>query len=138
MSVDINMWAVFWAAVSSMVVGSIWYAPQVFGKTWQKLAKLNEKQIRKDAPKAMVIAFVSSLVMAYVLAHMIFLVNNYFGNSYMQDALTTALWVWFGFQALRTLMHDGFEQRSPTLTMISISNDLVTIVVMAAIIGWIH
>jgi len=38
MSVDINYWGVLLAGVSSMVVGFIWYARGVFGKTWGKLA----------------------------------------------------------------------------------------------------
>ena len=37
MNVDINLWAVLLAAVSSMIVGSIWYMPAVFGNTWMKL-----------------------------------------------------------------------------------------------------
>ena len=34
MSIDVNYWGVLAAGVSSMVVGSIWYAQGVFGKTW--------------------------------------------------------------------------------------------------------
>ena len=37
---EINYWAVLIATASSMVVGSIWYAPKVFGTRWSKLANV--------------------------------------------------------------------------------------------------
>jgi hypothetical protein len=40
MDVQVNMWAVLLAALSSMVVGSLWYLPTTFGNTWQKLSKV--------------------------------------------------------------------------------------------------
>lgn len=135
MSVEVNLLGVFLAAVSSMVVGGVWYAMPVFGKTWAKLAKLSDKDMKEWAPQALGLAFVSSLVMAYVLAHVAFLSHEFFDNSFFQDTLTTAFWMWLGFQGLRTLMHDGFERRSYKLSILNAGNDLVTILVMAVIIG---
>lgn len=136
--VVVHGWAVLLAAVSSMVVGSIWYAKGVFGATWQKLVKLDDKKMRARAPQALVIAFVSSLIMAYVLAHVIFLSHSFFGRTYLGDSLRTGLWMWVGFQGMRLLMHDAFEQRDQRLTLLNMGNDLVTIMVMAGIIGLIH
>jgi hypothetical protein len=135
MDVQINVWAVILAAASSMAVGAVWYAKSVFGTSWIKLAKLDEKKMASGAPQALTIAFLSSLVMAYVLAHVTYLSNQFFGNSFMQDALSTAFWMWLGFQGLRIWMHDAFEQRRKKLTLITAGNALVTIMVMALIIG---
>ncbi len=79
--------------------------------------------------------FVASLVTAYVLAHLTFLSNNYFENSYLQDALTTAFWVWLAFTAARIFTHDVFEGRRKKLTLLNVSHELVTLLVMGAIIG---
>ena len=38
---EINYWAVLIATASSMVVGSIWYTPKVFGTRWSKLANVD-------------------------------------------------------------------------------------------------
>ena len=38
---EINYWAVLLATASSMVVGSIWYTPKVFGTRWAKLANVD-------------------------------------------------------------------------------------------------
>lgn len=135
MSVEVNFWAVVLAAVSSMAIGAFWYSNAAFAKPWIKFAKLDPKNVAAGNPPALVVAFVSSLVMAYVLAHVTYLSHAFFGNSFMQDALTTAFWMWFGFQAFRTLMQDMFEGRRKKHTLITTGNALVTIMVMGLIIG---
>lgn len=135
MNVDVNWLAIVLATVSSMVVGSIWYAKGVFGRAWMGFIKLDEKSQRAGAPMALTVAVLASFVMAYVLAHVTFLSHTFFGNSFLQDALTTAFWMWLGFQGVRVVMHDAFEQRRKKLTLINMGNDFVTIMVMALIIG---
>lgn len=138
MNVDISWMAVVLAAASTMIVGSIWYTPKVFGNTWMKLAKVKPTGKASDGTGAMILAFLGSLVTAYVLAHVTFLAHDYFGNSYMHDALSTAFWVWLGFTAARFITHDAFEMRPFKLTFLNVTHELVTFMVMGAIIGWIH
>jgi hypothetical protein len=135
MDVEINYIAVLLAAVSTMVVGSVWYAKGVFGETWRKLVNLDEKKMQEGAVKVMSLTFLASLVTAYVLAHVTYLSNSYFGNSFLQDALTTAFWVWLGFTAARMLTHDLFEGRPSQLTLMNLAHELVTFLVMGGIIG---
>lgn len=137
MEVSVNYLAVFLAAVSTMVVGSIWYAPGVFGNTWMKLAKV---KIRTDGGSAGMAftyfaAFVLSLVTAYVLAHMAVVSNHFFNNGFLEDTLTTAFWLWLGFTAARLAMHDLFEDRRKKLTLLNAAHEFLTIMVMALIIG---
>ncbi|MDQ3123328.1 MAG: DUF1761 domain-containing protein [bacterium] len=137
MNVEINYLAVFLAGLSSMVVGGIWYAKDVFGNTWAALAKvnMNKKVSSSDTFMFMGSTFVISLITAYVLAHVTYLSNQFFGNSFLQDALTTAFWVWLGFTAGRFVTHDMFEGRRKKLTLLSIGYEFVTIMFMALIIG---
>ncbi len=136
MDVDVNYLAVFLAAASSMVVGSIWYAPKVFGNTWMKLAKIEQKKQMSTSDKLMFLwVFLLSLLTAYVLAHVTFLSNQYFGHSFMQDALSTAFWVWLGFVVTRILTHNMFDRRPGKLTLLAFGNEFVTIMLMGLIIG---
>lgn len=136
MNVEVNYLAVALAMLSSMVVGSIWYAPKVFGNTWMKLARIEfDPAKRKDVWKPMLTTAIVSLITAYVLAHLAFLSHHFFNNSFLQDAVTTAFWVWLGFTAARFITHDAFEGRRKKLTLINISNEFVTIMVMGLIIG---
>ncbi len=135
MSVDINIWAVVLATVSSMVVGSIWYAKGVFGSSWQKMVKLTDKQMQSDAGKAIGVTIIVSFFTAYVLAHMAYLAHSFYQNSQLQDSLTTAFWVWLGFTAARMITHDAFERRSTKLTAMNVAHEFVTLMVMGVIIG---
>lgn len=135
MSVEVNYVAVLLAALSTMVVGSVWYAKPVFGNVWIKLAKLDEKAMKKAGPYPIVVTLLVSFVSAYVLAHVAYLSNQFFQNSFLQDSLTTAFWLWLGFTAARIITHDAFEVRRKKLTLLTIGHELVTFLVMGAIIG---
>ncbi|MDB5182235.1 MAG: hypothetical protein JWO47_19 [Candidatus Saccharibacteria bacterium] len=138
MSVEINWLAVVLAAVSSMVVGSIWYAPKVFGNGWMKMTKSKMGKGASAGKMAWMYGsvFVASLVTAYILAHVAFLSNRFFGHSYLIDALSTAAWLWLGFTATRLYVHDTFEERRKLLTVVNAGHELVTLLVMALIIGF--
>lgn len=137
MQIEINYLAVLLAGLSSMVVGSIWYARGVFGDTWAKLAKvdLNKQADSGKMATIMGLTFLASLVTAYVLAHISYLSNQFFGNDFLQDSLTTGFWVWLGFTALRFWTHDMFEGRRKKLTLLNAGNEFATIMVMALVIG---
>lgn len=143
MNVDVNGWAVLLAAVSSMVVGSLWYMPATFGSAWQKYTGINAEKMRKGQNGGQMAwmygsVFVASLVTALVLAHVTFIAHNFFNNSWTSDALQTAFWLWLGFTAVRIYVHDTFEARRKKLTLLNAAHELVTVLVMALIIGWLH
>ncbi len=138
MNVEVNWWAIILATASSMVVGSVWYARSVFGTMWIKLTHRDEKKMKEmNAVGPIVMTVVASLVTAYVLAHVSFLAHKFFNNSFFVDAVTTAFWLWLGFTAARLLVHDAFEGRPVKLTVLNAAHELVTLVVMGAIIGWL-
>ena len=137
MEVTINYLAVFLAAASTMAVGSVWYTPKVFGNMWMKLAKVNPNQ--KVTALGMTYqlggAFIASLITAFVLAYFSVAVYEAFGGSFLNSALCAGLLGWLGFTAARIYMHDSFEGRRKKLTLLNITHELVTLLVMAAIIG---
>lgn len=135
--VEVNYVAVLFAAISTMLVGSVWYTPVVFGKVWMKLAKVkaDKKMTAMQTTKLFGLTFVASLVSAYVLAHVAYLSNQFFDNTFSQDTLSTAFWLWLGFVAARLLTHDLFEGRPGKLTFLNLSHEFVTVMVMGLIIG---
>lgn len=137
MDVSVNYWAVLLAAASSMVVGSIWYAKGVFGNTWAKLAHVDMSKKMNGSQMALMLGltFIASLITAYVLAHVVYMMHQFSDSSFLFDALATAFWVWLGFTAARVLTHDLFEGRRKKLTLLTVSHEFVTFMVMALIIG---
>jgi hypothetical protein len=90
MDVEVNFLGVVAAMASSLVVGSVWYARAVFGTTWGKLAKVDLSKNNANVAKPIVTTIVVSLITAYVLAHVAYLSNEFFQNSFLQDSVTTA------------------------------------------------
>lgn len=136
MDVNVNWIAIVLAAISTMIVGSIWYGP-AFGKLWIKLAKV-KRDPNFTSNKAAVMyfkAFLSSFVTAVILAYAISVTHLASSNSYFVNAVSTGILLWAGFTASRIFMHDLFEGRRQKLTALNVMHELVTIVVMSVIIG---
>jgi divalent metal cation (Fe/Co/Zn/Cd) transporter len=138
MSVDINLWAVLLAGVSSMVIGMLYYSNALYGKAWKKLAKVDEKRFQKEMPSVMPLVFAAALITAYVTAYVTFLYHNFFQGSWVGAGVVTALVLWVGVSATTTFVHNSLDQRPSKLTAISLGNRLLSILAMGLIIGWLH
>ena len=132
---EINIWAVLLATLSSMVVGSVWYTPKVFGNYWMRVAKVTPSGDAKDAVKPILITLVVSFVSALVLAGAAAISQHFYGGDFLANTLVTALILWAGFTAARFITHDAFEGRPAGLTVLNCAHELVTLMVMALIIG---
>ncbi|HEY6736408.1 MAG TPA: DUF1761 domain-containing protein [Candidatus Saccharimonadia bacterium] len=135
MLISVNIWAVVLAMVGSMVVGSIWYAQGVFGRVWARLAKVDMTRNRGPIWQPLAVTAVVSTITAWVLASITMLAYQYFQATFLQDALMVGFWLWLGFTAARLVTHDVFEGRPVKLTLLNAAHELVTITVMAAVIG---
>ncbi|WP_309069519.1 DUF1761 domain-containing protein [Microbacterium sp.] len=132
---EINYWAVILATLSSMVVGSIWYAPKVFGTRWSQLANVSMEGTGRDAVVPMALTVAVSFVTAWVLAGAATIAWHFYEGSYVVAAVVTAILLWAGFTAARFVTHDAFEGRPSGLTAMNVAHELVTLAVMAIIIG---
>lgn len=137
MDVHINFWAVVLATVGAMVVGTIWYAPPVFGSVWGKLTNGGQRPRNKGMARPMIITIIVCLVTAYVLAYFASMANQFYQGGFLANTLGTALLLWLGFSATRLVAHDAFESRPTKLTALNMGNDLATLLVMGLIIGLI-
>jgi hypothetical protein len=136
-SLDINLWGVLLAGVSSMVIGMIYYADGVFGKQWKKLAKIDEKRFQKEMPQIMPLVFVAALVLAYVIGLVTCLYQAFYDVSWINAGLVTSLLI-FVAVAATLFIHNSLDQRPPKLTAISLGNRLLSLLAMGLIIGWLH
>jgi hypothetical protein len=62
---EINYLAVTAAAISTFIVGGLWYSPLLFGKAWQREAGLSDQQL---ATGNMVRIFGGALVLSIIAA----------------------------------------------------------------------
>ena len=131
----VNWLAVLLAAVSSMVVGAIFYARKVFGNRWMRLAKIDEATLSKSPVLPLVLTFIVSFITAAVLAGTATLAQEFYQGNFLLNCLVTAVILWAGFTAARLITHDLFERRPGNLTVLNLLHELITVLVMALIIG---
>ena len=68
---DVNFWAVVVAAVSSFLLGGLWYSPVLFLKPWNKAMDRSEDDDQPHPARAFGLGFVFSLVAAFFFAKLI-------------------------------------------------------------------
>ncbi|MFT7184288.1 MAG: hypothetical protein ACI9QC_000626 [Oceanicoccus sp.] len=132
---EINFLAVLVAAIVSMIIGSMWYSPLLFGNIWMKLSGVKMPQNKEKHQKMMLtgygIGLLTSVVAAYVMAHFVVITEA-------TDAAAGAqlgFWIWLGFIATTQFGPVIWERRSPKLFFIGTSNMLVTSLAMGIILA---
>jgi hypothetical protein len=132
---EINWLAVALAAVSSMVVGFIWYAKPVFGRRWMRLSGIKEEDTQTGAALPLIITFIVSFFTAAILAGSAALAQHFYEGNFLLNAVLTSVILWIGFTAARMLTHDLFDRRPSSLTVLNLAHELVTLGIMGLIIG---
>jgi hypothetical protein len=130
---EVTLWPVLAAAVSSVLIGFIWYNPHVFGTAWMRLAGISPSTMeagKKTMPLMAFFGFLASLVMAYVMAHF----GVAWGVFDWLSAIELAFWLWLGFIVPAMLGIVLWEGKSFKLYAINVSYWLVAMIVMALIL----
>ena len=134
----VNYLAVLGAALSSMVLGSLWYGP-LFGKLWMKLSGHKPDPNAKDKMGILYgIAAIGSLVQAYILSHSLSFAQKYMGTNGLSSGLSTGFWMWLGFVATVTLGNVLWYGQSWKLWLLTNAYYLTSLLIMGAILAlWV-
>ena len=127
----VNWLAVIAAAISTFVIGGLWYSPGLFGRAWMSENGFREEELRKsNMAKIFGLSLVFSLVMSANLA------------MFLADAKTTTSWgatagflAGFGWVALGIAVVALFERRSWRYIFINGGYMTVAFIVMGLILG---
>ncbi|MBX0300216.1 DUF1761 domain-containing protein [Cryobacterium sp. 1639] len=127
MDVSFNWLAIALAALSSFVIGGLWYSV-LFARPWQRAAGVTDEQLTRGTARVFIGSAILAIVMAISLAA--FIGPNGPGFGVFAGFATGATFVAaaFGVNYL-------FERRSLLLFAINGSYNVVTFTVMGAIIG---
>lgn len=133
-AVIINYWAVLVAAIASFVIGGLWYSPVLFGKKWMELMNVSEKEMKgkkKETTKSYVIGFLSTVMMAYVLAHLV----DYTSATTALGGAQAGFWAWLGFVAMVQLGMVLWGGKPWAFYFLNTAYYLVSMVVMGIILA---
>lgn len=132
---EINYWAVLIGTVLAMGLGALWYSPVLFLDKWATLARVDRNREGVPVVIPMMVAFAVTFLTAWVLAGSVAIAWHFYGGGYFGSAVMTALTLWAGFTAARVITHDVFEGRPSQLTVLTIGFELVTVLIMAVVLG---
>ena len=132
----LNWVAVLVAAISTMVVGFLWYSPLLFAKPWMREMgydpndKAKTEEMKKSAGSAYGGSFVASLVSAFTLA----LILHGLGREDLHFGIMASFHIWLGFVATVQFTGALFAKQSMKLFAINTGYQLVCYLVMGAIL----
>lgn len=129
----VNWLAILVSALSTFLIGGLWYSPAVFGKAWMKENGFTEESMKgSNMVKIFGLTFVLALIASVNLA--MFLgpdVNVGLGAFY-------GFLAGFGWVATFVGTHYLFERKSFKLFLINAGYSTVSLTVMGVIIGAWH
>lgn len=124
----VNWLAVLVAGLVHFAIGAVWYSPLLFAGLWQKLSGIAEF---KPTPKDMVLALLSSFVVAYALA----IIINHAGARTIMSGIKMGILVEVGF--IGTLLFGDmiFEKKPFQLFLLRNAYNLTALIVIGAILA---
>jgi hypothetical protein len=131
----INYLAVLVAVIVSMVIGTVYYHPAVFGRSWMKLVGHTDETVQGGSLLTYPVVAVSSFLTAWVLAGITYIAHDFYKGNFLLSALVSGWILWLSFTVARMLVHDLFDTRSLKITALSALNEFITVTAMALIIG---
>jgi len=133
---EINPLAVLAAATANVVMGAMWYnAPFMFNRVWLANIGKTAAQVQADfSILKLLVAVIGALVIAVILAVFIAWAE---ADTLLKGALVGGLAA-IGFSAATSGIKGAFEGRPLTLWLINAGHDIVTLVIMGALLGLWH
>lgn len=131
MGLHVNYLAVLVAAIANYVIATIWYAA-IFGKAWKKLTGITDM---KPAPMNIVLVFIGSLVLSFVLYHSIVFGNAYFHMSGIGGGLMGGFFGWLGYIVPVTLSTKLYEKKPWGLWLLDNAFWFISLLVMGTILS---
>lgn len=117
--------AVIVATLVHFILGGLWYSPLLFGNKFLKIVNWSPEKLaeveNQSHVKELALAFVTSVVLVYILAHFV----QYTKAKTAWAGMETAFWLWLGFIVTTQLATVLFEQRPLGLYLINIGYQLV-------------
>ncbi len=126
----INYWAVLVAALTSFVIGGLWYSPFLFGKAWMAENGFKDEDMQQaNMVKIFGGAFILNLIIAFNLA-------AFLGDK--QDlawGMTAGALAGIGWVAAAFGVVYLFERKSVKLFLINAGYQAVVFILMGGILG---
>ena len=127
---NLNWLAIIVSAVSTFLIGGLWFSPVLFGKAWMELNGFKESDLQGGQGKIFGVSFILALVMAFNLAMFLAAPEVDFSFGLIAGFLTGFGWVAMAFGVTYL-----FERKPIKLFWINAGYHIVAFTVMGGILG---
>jgi hypothetical protein len=128
--VDLNWIAIIAAAIVPMVLGALWYSPLLFAERWMRAVGRTREELT-GAGLGYALSAVAALVTSYALAR----ITHWAEVDDLWNGALVGLLVWIGFVATVLAVTTYFGGRPRELWLINAGYQLVSLLLMGAILG---
>jgi hypothetical protein len=129
--ISFHLVAMLGAVVSRMVLGALWYSPLLFLKPWMRMTGITNQQMHQGMGKKIAFDILGSVLMAFAMYHAIL----YAKVTTVPFGLTIGFLNWLGYIAVATISSVTYEKRPAGLFWIHNGYNLISLMLMGAIIA---
>lgn len=127
----VNNWmGMMLASLAAIGVAIIWYAPPVLGNTWQKLAGVKDKDLKKRFGAKSLVTLILIFVTAFVLKRFYVITNP----QTLFEAMKVVVWIWLGFIVTYVVAGGNFEKVPYKLMAVDLVGQLLILMAMGSVL----
>jgi hypothetical protein len=127
---EVSYVAIIVVTIINIILGMIWYSPQVLGKAWQDAMHMSDSDAQYSV-KSILGAFVVALITAWVMAIFI----DWLHATTVAAGVITGFFVWLGFVATTHFSGVLWARKPLKAYFIDAGFYLVNFIIMGGILG---
>ena len=134
----VNYFAVLTSGVVIFILGGLWYS-LLFAKPWMALMGVTEEKMKafKESPaaKMMPLMYFAALICALLIAWVLAVIINHFGEVDAMRGAEVGAVCWLGFAGATSFASEIFSMRPLKLWIINSGYNLASFVIAGVILG---
>jgi Protein of unknown function (DUF1761) len=132
---NVNILAVFVAALLTFVLGAFWYSPVLFARQWMQAQGYTPERLQEMKKKGLTRAYVASALCYLVMAYVVALFAAYTNSTTLAQGLWLGFLAWLGFAAPIGLSANLFSEKPIAAWVIDAGYQLAYLVIMGALLS---
>ena len=135
---NVNILAVFVAALVTFVLGAFWYSPLLFAKQWMQAQGYTPEKLETMKRQGTTRGYIVSLLCYFVMAYVVALLASYTNSTSVAQGLWLGLLAWLGFAATIGLIANMFSDKPIAAWVIDAGYQLAYLLIMGAVLSVWH
>jgi uncharacterized protein DUF1761 len=132
---NVNILAVFVAAIVALVLGAFWYSPLLFARQWMQAQGYTPEKVEAMKKQRLTRGYLVSLLCYVVMAYVLALLASYTNATSVVQGLWLGFLAWLGFAATIGLIANVFSEKPIAAWVIDAGYQLAYLLIMGAVLA---